>query len=363
MVMVSTTLRDAPPLAWPALRRAGGVKLVYLDQKDWVHLAQADTGHRDGTRYAAALRAARDARAAGTAVFPLSLTHYSETLKMTSVRHRSDLARLMEELSGFAALPVRRLTALYELDAAVTTLTSIPASTLPEVDLLGRGFRWAHGVRADGRIVKLDGSDSTGLLRERLGTETADTLMAAFDLFTERMMLTGPSDADLPKLQALGYDPAAIVQAAQDRADNEAAFSQIVPDDVRRHPTRLLDRVLARELNTPDMVGAWKELAGAYGMRVFDVLPELDPAAARTLTRSMPGAEVAAVLKTGRHRNTTLTWTSNDMFDIDALTVAVPYCDIVGADNAQAHALTITHLADRMGTVIMRSVADLPAHL
>jgi len=343
--MVSTTLRDAPPLAWPALRHAGGVKLVYLDQKDWVHLAQADTGHRDGTRYAAALRAARDARAAGTAVFPLSLTHYSETLKMTSIRHRSDLARLMEELSGFAALPVRRLTA-YELDAAVTTLTGIPASTLPEVELLGRGFRWAHGIRADGRIVKLDGSDSTGLLREWLGTETADALMAAFDLFTERMMLTGPSDADLPKLQALGYDPAAIVQAAQDRAENEAAFSQIVPDDVRRHPTRLLDRVLARELNTPDMVRAWKELAGAYGMRAFDVLPELDPAAARTLTRSMPGAEVAAVLKTGRHRNTTLTWTS-----------------IVGTDNAQAHALTITHLADRMGTVIMRSVADLPAHL
>jgi hypothetical protein len=71
-----------------------------------------------------------------------------------------------------------------------------------------------HGVRADGRIVKLDGGDGTGLLRERLGAETADALMAAFDLFTDQMMLTGPTDADLPKLQALGYDPAAIVQAA-----------------------------------------------------------------------------------------------------------------------------------------------------
>jgi hypothetical protein len=37
----------------------------------------------------------------------------------------------MEELSGFAALPVRRLTAPYELDAAVTTLTGMPASMLP----------------------------------------------------------------------------------------------------------------------------------------------------------------------------------------------------------------------------------------
>lgn len=364
MTVVSSTLRDAPPLIWPALRRPdGGGKLVYLDQKDWVHLAQADTGHPEGILYAAALQAARAARAAGTAIFPLSLTHYSENLKMTSVRHRGDLARLMEDLSGFAALPARRLTALYELDAAVTVAIGISASTLPATDLIGRGFRWAHGVHATGRIVRPDGNDGTGLLRERLGAETADMLIAAFDLVTEQMMLTGPSDTDLPRLQALGYDPAAIAKAAQDRADNEAAFSRIVPDHVRRHPTDLLNRVLARELNTSDLVRAWRDLADAYGMRVFDALPERDPATARTLTRSMPGVEVAAVLKAARHRNTALRWTRNDMFDIDALTVAVPYCDVVGTDNAQAHALTVTRLADRMGTVIMRSVTELPACL
>jgi hypothetical protein len=38
----------------------------------------------------------------------------------------------MEELSGFAALPVRSLIAPYELDAAVTTLTGMPASMLPQ---------------------------------------------------------------------------------------------------------------------------------------------------------------------------------------------------------------------------------------
>jgi len=147
--------------------------------------------------------------------------------------------------------------------------------------------------------------------------------MATFELTAERMMLTGPSDQDLPKLQALGYDPAAIAQAAQDRADNEAAYSAMVPDRVRRHPTDLLDRVLARELNTPDMVRAWRQLAAAYGMRVFDALPEHDPVTARALTRSMPGAEVAGVLKTARHRDATRTWRSNDMSDIDALTFLI----------------------------------------
>jgi hypothetical protein len=362
--VVSNTTRDAPPLIWPTLRRPDGTaKLIYLDQEDWVHLAQADTGHPDGPRYTAALQAARDAQAAGTAIFPLSLTHYSETLKITSAKRRGDLARVMEQLSGFTTLPARRLTALYELDAALAPAIGIPASALPPTDLLGRGFRWAQYVPAVPRIVGPDGQDGTELLRQKLGPEATDRLMAAFDLLTERIMLTGPADDDLPKLRALGYDPAAIAQAAQDRADNEAAFSAIVPDRVRRHATDLLDRVLARELNDPDMVRAWKDLADAYGMRVFDALPEHDPAAARTLTRSMPGAEVAAVLKTTRYRDATRRWTSNDMFDIDALTVAVPYCDIVGTDNAQAHALTATGLANRMGTTIMRSVTELSDHL
>jgi hypothetical protein len=362
--MVSSAIPDAPPLAWPALRRPfGSAKLIYLDQKHWIHLAQADTGHRDGPRYAAALQAARAALAAGTAIFPLSLTHYEETLKITDPRQRGDLARVMEQLSGFTALPARRLTALYELDAALAPAVRIEASALTPTDLLGRGFRWAHGLPIVGRIVGPDGKDGTELLRERLGRAAADQLVVDFELFTERTMLTGPAAGDLSKLQALGYDPAAVARFAQDRADNEAAFSAIVPDDVRRHPTNLLDRVLARELNEPDMVRAWKDLSDAYGLGVFDALAEDNPAAARALTRSMPGADVAAVLKTNRHRDATRAWTNNDMFDIDALTVAVPYCDIVGTDNAQAHALTVTSLASRMGTTVMRSVTELPGHL
>jgi hypothetical protein len=51
------------------------------------------------------------------------------------------------------------------------------------------------------------------------------------------------------------------------------------------------------------------------------------------------------------------------MFDLDAFTVAVPHCDVVGADGDQVHVLTVTGLTTRMGTTLMRSVADLPSHL
>ena len=43
------------------------------------------------------------------------------------------------------------------------------------------------------------------------------------------------------------------------------------------------------------------------------------------------------------------------MFGIVALTVAVPYCDLVGTDDTQAHALTVTGLAARIGMTIMRA--------
>jgi hypothetical protein len=82
--VVSSTPRDAPPPVWPALRRPGGGKLVYLDQKHWVHLAQAETGHPDGICYAAALEAAR---AAGTAVFPVSMCTTARRCSSVSPAH------------------------------------------------------------------------------------------------------------------------------------------------------------------------------------------------------------------------------------------------------------------------------------
>lgn len=48
----------------------------------------------------------------------------------------------------------------------------------------------------------------------------------------------------------------------------------------------------------------------------------------------MPSVRVAVSLKTHYHKNRQHNWTTNDMYDIDALAVAMPYCDAVFADKA-----------------------------
>jgi hypothetical protein len=53
----------------------------------------------------------------------------------------------------------------------------------------------------------------------------------------------------------------------------------------------------------------------------------------------------------------------NHIFDIDALSVAVPYCDAVVADGDAIDKLRRSRVAERLDTPIFPSLADLVAHL
>lgn len=51
--------------------------------------------------------------------------------------------------------------------------------------------------------------------------------------------------------------------------------------------------------------------------------------AMRTLVRSMPSADVWSTLRFLKHRDLNLPWEQHDWTDMWALSVAIPYCDVV----------------------------------
>jgi hypothetical protein len=53
-------------------------------------------------------------------------------------------------------------------------------------------------------------------------------------------------------------------------------------------------------------------------------------------------------------------WTANDIYDIDAMSLAVPYCDVVVPDKAFYHVLNSAGLGERMHTALLRNLVDLP---
>jgi len=99
----------------------------------------------------------------------------------------------------------------------------------------------------------------------------------------------------------------------------------------------------------------------ARGLEIEDVWSGVE--ASRRVVDAMPSSDVAVSLLTEYHRDSTLKWKRNHIFDIDALSVAVPYCDAVVADGDAIDKLRRSRVAERLGTPIFPSLADLVAHL
>jgi hypothetical protein len=344
------------PLMWPQalVRPDRPPLLVYLDLNHWIHLAQAATGHAQGAGYRDALDACRAAKSAGVALFPLSATHYIEMYNIKDPRQRRDVAGVMEELSGFATLASRTVVMVVEVRAVLDAVLGTDASS-EIADLLGFGCGPAFGKRGGLRMRDADGRDVTHQL-----SATRAAALAKAEVQLERAFLSGPPDEDLPALLELGYDALAAIKVAHQRAQQEEELRAKLDDDSRWRRGRLRDVVAARELRYElfDIVEAHLRRRGlAWG----DVLGDRE--SLRRFTGGMPSTDVAIALKTQRHRDATLRWTANDINDIDALSLAVPYCDLVVTEKFAHHVLTSSRVAKRMNTLVIRALSDLLNHL
>ena len=66
----------------------------------------------------------------------------------------------------------------------------------------------------------------------------------------------------------------------------------------------------------------------------------------------MPSSDVAVDLKTQMHRDgqRAALWSANDVYDVDALALAIPYRDVVVTEKHAADALRRAGEPDRYGT-------------
>ena len=106
---------------------------------------------------------------------------------------------------------------------------------------------------------------------------------------------------------------------------------------------RIRDIILARELLV-ELFGMLNEALDTRGRRFAELSLDMDRSRAHQLVRSMPSSEVSVELKRAAHQNPQLGWIANDVFDMDTMSLAVPYSDVVATERRTCHALRAAHL-------------------
>lgn len=331
---------------------------AYLDQWVWIRLARAATGKADDPRDSDLLEALIEAADAGVA-FPLSSTHYIETQSIPSARQRHDVAGVMSVISHCRTFRRRRDLLRNQLLIAMHEEFGRPTFRPNRLDPLGLGVHWAfEGIEKTLQVHDADGQviDSPELPRELRIRATQGV---------EFQLLAGPLDDQVTLLrEQYGYKPEATTEAGRSRLEWEQDFVRLLVESPPSDPVELRVWIQAREV-LHENLELLSDVFREYGlpMRRLSGGFDDDPRRSREFISGffdrLPSLQVATDLKLAVHRNNQRGWALNDVYDIDAMSIAVPYCAVVVADKAVTDALHRLKTGDRQGTLVTGRLEEL----
>lgn len=333
---------------------------VYLDQWVWIRLARAANGEPREPSDPLVLAAVQDAVADGVA-FPLSTTHYIETSKITNPRQRRDLARTMASISYCRTLRARTVLLRHQMLHAMHLTFGRPAFRPQPPDVLGTGILWAFGGEPGHGVLR--GPD--GAVVDSATIEGMPEFLRKANQLTEMMMLAGPGDEEIGELREhYSYRPEAITEIEASRLEWEASYVDILAE----HPAskaELRVRLQAREV-LHEHLAMFQALTSEYRINLNRELgyhPDRPNVSRRRMVAfadAVPSLRIAVDLKVELFRGAAKPWSMNAVHDIDALSMAVPYCHIVVPDREMASLLSRSRAAERYGAQIITALPDLP---
>lgn len=342
-------LRD--DVVWPSelTLPARPPAVIYLDQNQFINMAKVVAGKPVPDGYPDLLEACRKSVNEGRAVFPLSATHLMETAAISSSRRRNDVAAMMEEMSGFQYLLGRPIIQMLEVEESLRA-AGIDVPLAGGGGLIGPGGLYPFGRTSNFVLQGAVEQAELERLSQRQGFDSIDQFLADMNRVAQRLLLTGGDE---------GHEGQSVWQGMLDnRARREIDQARRIDADQETdwRRDRLRDVVSAAEV----YVELNERLARGIADRVDvqDLFPEVSDA--RNFTDGMPSTRVAITIKTHYHRNGQHRWKTNDVHDIDAISVAVPYCDAVFTDKAVRNALVRNqHEVEVFGTRMPRRPEEL----
>ena len=338
-------------------------KLIYFDLNHWISLAKALSGHRDSEAHKEILAACLSAADNRTAVFPISASIYIEISKIRNYRQRCDLRAVIEQVSRYMVVTSRFVIATHEIEGLLDRLVGLNSQPINTMDYLDWGVFRAFGMVGGLGIKSISGQDVTDEYRHQYadGPQAFDSLVSKATLDLNRQVIDGPSQDEESDLRKLGWNPQPLLKMYEQKAEDELEQVRRFNCDPQWRRDRIRDAISAREVLL-EINTILKRGCDDRGVDSLEkILPEIETT--RCAFDSMPSFDVAVTLKTSYHRDAMHLWTQNDIHDINALASTIPYCDIVVTDKAMASHAIRTGLAERLNTIVLARLSDLPKYL
>lgn len=175
-------------------------------------------------------------------------------------------------------------------------------------------------------------------------------------VLSEYMLLRGPAPEELPALRARGYRPEEVLKVEEDRLRRERELAVMLQDGTADRD-RLDDIVHARYLYW-ELVDHLPTALQPHGIDTKAFFANGKEWLTAFLD-DIPSAAINITLADKGFRNSYKTWTGNDIRDADAVSAAIPYCDVVMTDKHVAAQLAKSPPVARHGTLVLSRLRDL----
>lgn len=329
---------------------------VYLDRWVWLRLTSAAQGQPREPNDVAVYDMVVQANSVGVA-FPLVDSTYFEAESTKNPIQRYAFAKTIGELSYYRTLGSRRKLMRHQFLAAMHRHFGRPAFKPSPPEPLGVGLFWAFfGQHVPLKAGPPDGPDLSNDTRVR-------PLLRQIAQWAEIQFLAGPSDATAELLRDKGYWPERAREAAEQRLAFEKQYIGLMDGD---KPSAQEQRVhvQARELAN-EHFSLFQELMSEYRLNLDQVFGPANqkPGSARkslgAFIDDIPSMHIAVDLKYHLFRDANVDWRTNHVHDIDALSLATPYCHAVLPDRQIGNLLGRSKVEERNGTRVLRRMTDL----
>lgn len=314
--------------------------IVYLDQNKWIELLRQNEGVSSNQETQQVLDIIRVCSEKKLAIFPLSITHIRETATSHNRRNRrTKMFEFMADISKLYALAPQDIINIGEKNYFLQHQIGRSGDVMDEV--LGQGVPFVFA--GNHWHITADDDETAEFLEDFAeGTEAFERLLEE-DVLSE----FSKEEEDIEFLEEL----------EEIRQMHEDEF-----DDNRRRRRFGLARYFRDEL-LPEL---WTKLVLSNADHtILDV--DLDSYVkgsddednVEKLIRKFPRSYTYVTLTVTRDLQKSRSIKSNDLDDIMALSVAIPYCDIVVTEKFWSHEACAQNLDEIYNTEIISNLTDL----